>query len=791
VNRRVKKLRNESIITKPYITPERAILITEFYRSDVANQSSIPVKRALALKHLLENKKIWIGEDELIVGERGPSPKAVPTYPEICCHSLEDLEVLNSRKKTPYMVNEETKRIYKETIIPFWKGKSIRDIIFRNMSDEWKAAYQTGVFTEFLEQRAPGHTVLDDKIYSKGMVDFGEDILRSIEKLDFLHDPEACKKMEELKAMKIAADALIHYAKRHAEKAKKLLRKEKNPKRREELEKIVEVCSYVPAYAPRDFWEALQYYWFVHIGVITELNPWDSFNPGRLDQHLYPFYRKGIEDGTLTKEKAKELLQILWIKFNNHPAPPKVGVTAEESNTYNDFALINTGGVKADGSDAVNELSYLILDVVDEMRLPQPSSMVQISKKSPDDFLKRALKIVKTGFGQPSIFNTDVIIQELLRQGKTAEDARNGGASGCVETGAFGKECYILTGYFNMPKVLEITLNNGVDARTGQRVGLETGNSPNFSSFEELFDAFRIQLEYFVDIKIKGNNIIERLYAEYLPAPFLSLLIADCIQKGKDYHDGGAKYNTNYIQGVGLGTITDSLTAIKFQVFDKQLITFKELLKALKADFKGHEEFRQRLWNKTPKYGNDDEYADQIMKAIFDAYYSAIDGRPNTKGGSYRINLLPTTVHIYFGKVLGATPDGRKSGEPLSEGVSPVQGADRRGPTAVIKSVSKVDHAKTGGTLLNQKFAPELLANEEGLDKLAHLIRTYFKLDGHHIQFNVVNAETLREAQRHPEKYKDLMVRVAGYSDYFVNLSVELQNEIIKRTEHKSFAYAT
>jgi len=787
MNERVRALREQSIKTRPFITPERAILVTEFYKTDVAQQSSVPVKRALALKHILENKKTWIGETELIVGERGFSPNAVPTYPEICCHSLEDLEILNSRKKTPYIVNEDTKKIYKETIIPYWKGKSIRDMIFREMSDEWKKTYEAGVFTEFLEQRAPGHTALDNKIYSKGLLDFQKDIERSTTELDFLNDPEAHEKMEELKAMKIAAEALIRYANRHAEKAKELLKKEKDPKRRKELKEIAEICTHVPARPPRNFWEALQYYWFIHLGVITELNPWDAFNPGRLDQHLYPFYMKGLEDGTLTKEKAKELLQLFWIKFNNHPAPPKVGVTAEESNTYNDFALINTGGVKIDGSDGVNELSYLILDVIEEMRIPQPSSMVQISKKTPDAFLKRAVKIISTGFGQPSVFNTDVLIQELLRQGKTIEDARNGGASGCVETGAFGKECYILTGYFNLVKVLEIALNNGVDPKTGLKIGLETGDPAKFKSFGEVFNSFNRQLKHFVDIKIKGNNIIERLFAEYLPAPFLSLLISDCITKGRDYNDGGARYNTNYIQGVGLGTTTDSLAAIKRHAFDGKDITIRELQKALKVNFEGYEKLRQTLLNKTPKYGNDDEYADQIMKAVFEAYYNSVDGRPNTKEGSYRINLLPTTVHVYFGKIVGATPDGRKSAEPLSEGISPVQGADRKGPTAVIKSASKVDHARTGGTLLNQKFAPELLTDEEGLDKLAHLIRTYFKLDGHHIQFNVVNAETLRDAQKHPEKHRDLLVRVAGYTDYFVNLTEQLQNEIIKRTEHKSF----
>jgi trans-4-hydroxy-L-proline dehydratase len=784
---RIRKLRKQSLTAKPFISPERAVLMTEFYESHVASCASVPVQRALAFKRLLENKKICVNEGELIVGERGSAPKETPTYPEICCHTLEDLEVLNSRKKIPYAVDEATKKVYKEKIISFWNGKSIRDIIFSKMSDKWKAAYEAGVFTEFLEQRAPGHTVLDDKIYKKGLNDFKKDIIASMQNLDSLKDADAHKKKEELKAMKIVADALIHFAERHADLAKRLSKKENNVKRRKELEKIAEVCKRVPANAPRNFWEALQHYWFIHLGVIIELNPWDAFNPGRLDQHLYPFYEKGLANGTLTKEEVRELLQAFWIKFNNQPAPPKVGVTAEESCTYTDFALINTGGVKADGSDAVNELSYLMLDVVEEMRLTQPSSMVQISKKTPDRFLKRAVEIIRTGFGQPSVFNTDEIIQELLRQGKRVEDARNGGASGCVETGAFGKESYILTGYFNLPKIMEISLNNGLDPRTGKKIGLETGNSARFRSFDELFEAFRKQLNYFIDIKIRGNDIIERLYAEQLPVPLLSLLIDDCIAKGKDYNDGGARYNTNYIQGVGLGTITDSLTAIRYNVFDKKHVTMKELLEILKANFDGYENFRQRFLNKTPKYGNDEDYADQIMKAVFEVYFDAVDGKPNTKGGCYRINLLPTTVHIYFGKVVGATPDGRKTGEPLSEGVSPVQGADRKGPTAVVKSVAKIDHVRTGGTLLNQKFTPQLLADEVGINKLAQLIRTFFKLDGHHVQFNVVSSDMLRDAQKHPERYRDLIVRVAGYSDYFVDLGVDLQNEIINRTEHVSF----
>jgi len=528
-------------------------------------------------------------------------------------------------------------------------------------------------------------------------------------------------------------------------------------------------------------------YWFVHLGVITELNVWDSFNPGRLDQHLYPFYKKDLEEGKLTEEFAKELLQCFWIKFNNQPAPPKVDITEEQSGTYQDFALINVGGLGEDGTDGVNELSYLILDVLEEMRIIQPSTCIQLSHKNLDRFLKRALEVVKAGFGQPSIFNTDVIIQEFLRAGKSMDDARAGGPSGCVTISAFGKESCTLTGYCNWPKIFEIALNNGIDPQSGKQIGLQTGNSSSFTSFDELMVAYKKQLQYFVNLKIKGNNIIERLYADFIPAPFMSLLFDDCIAKGKDYHDGGPRYNSTYIQGVGIGTLTDSLSAVKYHVFDTKRLTMEELFDLLKNNFEGSEKIRRMLLNKTPKYGNDDDYADNIARLVFDAYFDVLDGRPNTKGGEYRVNLLPTTVHIYFGRVTGATPDGRKAGEPLSDGISPSQGADKNGPTAVIKSMAKIDHARTGGTLLNQKFMPQLLADEAGIDKLAHLVRTYFKLGGHHIQFNVVDAETLRKAQTSPEKYRDLIVRVAGYSDYFADVGKELQDEIIKRTEHRSF----
>ncbi|MGA9365323.1 MAG: trans-4-hydroxy-L-proline dehydratase [Bacteroidota bacterium] len=781
---RVSILRDQSVSAVPRISHERAVLMTEFCKSTAA--LSAPMRRALAFKMLLEKKSIYIGDHELIVGERGPSPKETSTYPELCCHSLKDLEVLNSREKVWYRVGDETRRIYAEEIIPFWKGKTIREKIFEVMSDEWKRAYESGIFTEFMEQRAPGHTALDDKIYRKGFQQFREEIAAALKDLDHHNDPDVHKKQEELRAMDISAEALMTFARRHAEKAKELAELEQNSRRKAELEEIARVCLHVPANAPRNLWEALQYYWFVHLGVITELNPWDAFNPGRLDQHLYPFYKRGLDEGTLTREKAKELLECFWIKFNNQLAPPKVGVTAAESATYTDFATINSGGLRPDGTSGVNELTYLVLEVIDEMKLVQPSTNIQLSASSPDEFLKTACKIIREGWGQPSVFNADVVVKELLRQGKNIVDARCGGTSGCVETGAFGKESYILTGYLNLPKILEIALHDGYDPRTGKRIGIETGAAEDFQSFDDVMQAFRLQLKYFVDAKIRGSNIIERIFAEQMPVPFLSILIDDCIKKGKDYNDGGARYNTNYIQGVGLGTISDSLTAIKRQVYDRKCLSMGALVRILDTNYEENEKTRLLFVNKTPKYGNDDDYADDLMRAVFETFYEAVDGRENTKGGVYRINLLPTTCHIYFGAVTGATPDGRKAGMPVSEGISPVQGVDRKGPTAVLKSAAKMDHVRTGGTLLNQKFTPQLLDGEDGIDNLAHLVRGYFKLGAHHVQFNVITAETLRDAQVHPERYRDLIVRVAGYSDYFCDLTKALQDEIISRTEHQA-----
>lgn len=784
MNDRIARLRKLSFETRPSISAERARLETEFYEQHYGKHS-IPVLRALCFRHLCEHKTIYIGDDELIVGERGPAPKVVPTFPELTCHSVEDLNILNDRPMTGYQVPEEDIAVYRDKVIPYWRGRSMRERIFSEVPEEWRAAYEAGLFTEFMEQRAPGHTALDGAIYEQGMLDYKNQIKDRITRLDYLDDPLASDRYEQLKAMDIACDAAIIFAERHAALAESMAGKVVDPARKEELEEIARICRKVPAHRPDTFYEALQMYWFVHLGTITELNGWDAMTPGHIDQHLQPFYEKETAAQALDRDGAKELLACLWIKVNNHTAPPKVGVTAKESGTYNDFTQINLGGLKGDGSDGSNDLSYLALEVSDELHLLQPQPSVHISRVTPDRFLKAASRVIRKGYGYPSVFNSDAVVMEQIRVGKSIEDARQGGTSGCIETGAFGKEAYILTGYLNVPKILEITLNNGHDPLSGKKVGLETGRAEQFASFAELYEAFEKQLEYIVGLKIRVNNYIERMYAKYSPAPFLSVVISDCIEKGRDYYDGGPRYNTNYIQCCGIGTVTDSLSAINTHVFEDRRVAMAALLDALKTNFSKAEKLRQILWNKTPFFGNDDERADTIMRRVYDSLFSAIDGRANTKGTVYHLNMLSTTCHVYFGKMLGATPNGRLAHLPMSDGTSPSQGCDRNGPTAVIKSLSKMDQIKSGGTLLNQRFLPSVLQSEQDLDKLCSLVRTYFSLGGHHVQFNVVDTKTLKLAQEQPDDYRNLLVRVAGYSDYFVDLDKEHQEEIISRTEQE------
>lgn len=782
MNERIQRLREQSVTTPVHIDLERAKIETDFYKEN-DGKYSVPVMRAMTLKEYFSKKTLYFGDDELILGEKGKNPQASPTFPELCCHSEENMKVMSERKLVSFHTTEEDRKLQAAEIIPFWKGRTIREKLLSRMTPEWHDCYEAGIFTEFMEQRGPGHTCGGEQVFTTGYLDYKEKIKKTMDALDWMNDPEASDKMEELKAMDICCDAVIILGERYHEMAVEKAAAETDPKRKAELEQIAKNLEVVPAHKPQTFWQAIQLYWFTHLAVTTELNPWDAFSPGRLDQHLNPYYEADVEAGILDDEHALELLECLWVKFYNQPAPVKVGITLKESATYTDFANINTGGVTPEGKNGVNNVSYLILDCMDEMKLVQPNSNVTISKKTPQKFLKRACEISRKGWGQPAFYNTEAQITELINAGKSLEDARRGGSSGCVETGAWGSEAYILTGYMNIPKIFQLTLFNGFDEYSGKQLGLQLGYAKDFKTFDELWAAFKKQLKHFVDIKIRGNNVIERLYAEEMPAPCLSVVTNDCISNAKDYNAGGARYNTNYIQGVGIGTVTDCVASVKYNVYDEKNFTMEELIDAMEHDFEGYDYIYSLVHDKTPKYGNDDDYADDLMREIFDLYHDTIVGRPNMKGGKYGIDMLPTTCHVYFGDVILATPNGRKAHKPVSEGISPEKSADTNGPTAVIKSCAKMDHLATAGTLLNQKFTPNVVAGEAGLNNMASLVRSYFAMDGHHIQFNVVDRQTLIEAQKHPEDHKDLIVRVAGYSDFFRNLDKPLQDEIIERTE--------
>jgi formate C-acetyltransferase len=786
MNDRIRRLRKETFEAEPSLSIERALIETRFYKEN-EGKYPVPVLRAMNYYEICKRKTIYIGKDELIVGERGPKPKAVPTFPELTCHSVEDLHVLNTRELQRYTVSQEDINTYEREVIPFWTGRTMRERIFGYVPETWRLLYEAGLFTEFMEQRAPGHTALDGKIYRYGLLDLKARIAGELEKLDFLNDPKATDRQEELQAMSISCDAAVLFAERHAVLADEMAATETDPARKRELREIADVCRRVPAHAPRTFREAIQMYWFVHLGTVTELNGWDAMNPGHLDQHLAPFYEKETAEGTLTRDGAKELMSCFFIKVNNHPAPPKVGITAKESGTYNDFTNLNIGGVKPDGSDGVSEVSYIMLEVAEELHILQPGTSIHIGSCTPERFLRAGCRVIRRGYGYPSVFNADIYIQEMMRQGKTLQDAREGGCSGCIEVGAFGKEAYLLTGYLNVPKILELTLNDGYDPVSGRQVSIHTGDACGFRDYGELYGAFLKQLHYTINQKMRVSNYIDCMFAKYAPATFLSLFIDDCIATGKDYYNCGPRYNTTYIQCTGLGTVSDSLSVLKKHVFEDEKYTMKEMLHALSTNFEGAEPMRRFIVNRTPFFGNGDDDADGIAVQVYDDLFAAIDGKSNTKGGTFHMNMLSTTCHVYFGKMLGATPNGRPAGFAISDGTSPSHGADTHGPSAVIRSMGKLDQVKCGGTLLNLRFLPGLLKREEDIAKLASLIRSYFALGGHHVQFNIVDTATLLAAQETPENYRDLLVRMAGYSDYFNDMNADLQADIIARTEQEGF----
>ena len=780
LSQRVRSLRDRFLAAKPEIHSERAVLVTRAYRETA--EQPVAIRRAEALRNVLEGTPVVIRPGELIVGVKAPTILGSPLYPEIAADWLEtELDTLPSRDEAPFHVSTETRRVLLDEVLPYWPGKQLHDRLLDILPVDTLRAVDEGLLFHYYLNRTIGHITVDHKrVLDKGFAGLKADIQDRLDRID-CHRRGCVRRLYLLEAMASCCDAAIAFAERYADEASRLARTEPDPQRREELEVIADTCRRVPAHPARGFREALQSFWFVHLILNLETNSY-AIGPGRFDQYMFPYFVEDLESDRLDREQAWELVACLWIKLNELTVA-KEGGTAKASTTYNDFQNLNLGGQTQAGLDATNDLSYLCLDVTGCLGLPQPQVSVLISRKTPQPFLLKACEVIREGFGMPAVFNDDEKVEALLDKGKTLDDARLGGINGCVELVVPGKDNMASSGYLNMVKCLELTLNDGINPVTGTQLGPRTGQIDKLTSFDQLIRAFDEQLAHAIDVKVRYDSMARDIYAEFCPVPFTSLLISDCLERGQDYHDGGAHYNLPMICGVGTGTLADSLAAIKKLVYDDHALSLSELLAALQGDFVGQEQLRQMLINRAPKWGNGDDYVDTIAHDMVDHFSSMLSQHRNSQGTPYAANMIPTTTHIWFGSLTGATPDGRFSETPLSEGISPVQGRDKAGPTAVVTSMARLDHARCCGTLLNMKFHPSALHGDPALERFAHLIRTYFKLGGHHMQFNVVAADTLRAAQRRPEEYQNLIVRVAGYSDYFVRLSGDLQDEIISRTE--------
>ena len=765
----------------PELFPYRALSSTEAFKETIGQP--IAARRAEMLARICAQQPIQIQEGELIVGMKTKIVRGSPVYPEINCAWVErDLDVLGSRKDTPFYVSEETKKVLRAEVFPYWRGRQVGDRIDEAVPAHIWRADERGVIYNYFRSRTVAHINAGyEKVLKKGMRGIMADVERSLSGLNY-QEPRYLHKVQFLEAVAKSCQSAVDFAARYAAEARRLASAESDPVRKAELLETARICAKVPLEPARSFQEALQSFWFTHLMLNLETSG-HAFGPGRFDQYLYPYYRHSIESGELDPEQAQELMDLMWVKFDEITLAKDSG-ESQTSSSYPDFQNLNIGGLRRDGSDATNDLSYMALTSLERTMLPQPGLSAQISSKTPPKFLLRCAEVLKLGTGMPAMFNSDVMVLGMVNRGKTLGDARASSLNGCVASYCDGKDRMASTGYFNLAKCLELALNNGRDRITGERLGPETGDPVDFASFEELLRAFKAQVAYFADMKVTYDNMVRDIYATYCPVTFTSAVIDDCIESATDWHAGGSHYKIATLSGVAVGTVADALAAIKKHVYQDESVSMRDLVRALDADWQESGTLRQLLVNQTPHYGNDEAYADDLAVLCQDIFCSEVERHVDVQGARYWVDLLPTTSHIALGEVTGATPDGRFSGQPLSEGVSPVQGHDKHGPTAVAKSVGRLDHARTNGTLLNIKINPQCLATDGDLHKLAALIRGYFDQGGHHMQFNIIDRSILEEAMQSPEKHRNLLVRVAGYSDYFTLLSPEIQREIISRTEH-------
>jgi len=769
------------------IDPERAVIITESYKE--TENEPIHMRRAKALYKILSEKTIYIKPDELIVGNLAFKPLSSMIYPEYSYEWIMD-EMENhpfdKRELEPYIITEETKEKLR-SIKDYWMGHTVNDRALSKIPQEAKAALETNVFDvgNYITGGI-GHFTCDyNKAISRGLKSIKEEILDKKGSLSYL-DPDYGDKVTFYDAAIISIDAIEAFTKRYAQMARELGKNEKDPQRKWELSKIAENCDHVPMYPARSFWEASQSFWFVQVAIQIESNG-HSISPGRYDQYMYPYYRKDVDEGVITMREAQELIDSVWVKLGETEKIKSAPVTKAFSGACKSQNL-QAGGLTRDGLDATNDLSYMILNASGRTKMCEPAMSVRLSVKNPDSLWEKAIEVNKLGLGMPAFYNDEVTIQMLLNRGVELEDARDFSIVGCVEPDVPGKTyAWHDSGFFNLLKCLELAINDGypMDPKYKKygRVGVSTKRLTDMESIDDVKVAYKKQVEYFADLIILTNNIEDKVHQEMSPVLIPSLLIDPCIERGIGVAHGGAKYNFTGPQGIAISNVADCLAAIDTMVFKEKKISTSVLYKALLANWKGYEVLQKQM-SQAPHFGNDDDYVDVLGHFAAITYCKAIENKPNARGGIFQPGLYPVSANVPFGETTWASADGREAGVALADGISPVHGRDISGPTAVLKSVAKIDHViASNGTLLNQKFHPSALEGIEGNKNFMNALKVYFEKGGFHNQVNVVSADMLRDAQKNPEKYKSLVVRVAGYSAYFVRLGPVLQNDIIERTE--------
>ncbi|GCD12153.1 glycyl radical protein [Clostridium tagluense] len=797
--KRIDTLKEQILLAVPCIEVDRALLITESFK-ETEGQPMV-VRRAKALENILNKIPITIRDEELVVGSLTKEARSSQIFPEFSNTWIKDeFETIGKRKGDSFQITEEAKEQLTE-VFDYWEGKTTNELATSYMYPETIEAMNENVFTVAnYYLNGVGHVSVDyAKILAKGYKGVIKEVESAIVAAD-KENPEYLKQKLFWESILVSCKAIINYAHRYAKLAREMASKESNAVRASELLQIAKNCETVPENGATNFYEACQSFWFVHAVINIESNG-HSISPTRFDQYMYPYYEIELNSGSFDINKIQELIDCVWIKLNDINKV-RDAVSTRAFGGYPMFQNLCVGGQTREGKDATNDLSYMCIDATAHVRLAAPSFSVRIWNKTPDEFLLRSCELSRLGLGMPAFYSDEVIIPALVSNGLTIQDAREYGIIGCVEPQKPGKtEGWHDSGFFNLARLLEVTINNGMS--NGKQIGPKTGEFTQFKSIEEVVEAYEKQMEYFVYQLTVADNAIDIAHAERAPLPFLSCMVDDCISVGKSLQEGGAHYNFTGPQGVGVANVGDSFAAIKKLVFDTNMITLKQLKEALDTNFgEGQviegsaqskenssakldmEDIRQMLIHRAPKFGNDIDEVDELARQGAYIYCKEVEKHRNPRGGNFHAGLYPAAINILFGDLIGATPDGRKAHEALADGVSPVRGADSNGPTAAINSVAKLDHfIASNGTLLNQKFHPGSIKGSTGLNNLASLVRSFFDQKGMHVQFNIIDKETLVEAQMNPNKFRDLVVRVAGYSAQFITLDKAIQDDIIKRTE--------